>query len=88
MVDTSKYNKKQDRKNIVYPNISSCIAPVNHGPELPVFQPPTTSATLEISSEDYDSDFDVDIQSSSKDPHFSNQNELDDLKETWVLLRF
>ena len=31
------------------------------------------------SSEDDDADFEVDTQCSSKDPHFPNQNGLDDL---------
>ena len=77
MVDISKYKKKQDRKNIVCPNVPSSIVPVNHGPELPISQPQTTSATSEPLSDEYDADFDV--KPSSKDPHFPNQNELDDL---------
>ena len=79
MVDISKCKNKKDRKNIVYPSILSSIAPVNHGPELPIPQPPTTPAISETSSEDDDADFEVDTQSSSKDPHFQNQNELNDL---------
>ena len=84
MVDISTHKNTKDRKKIVYPSIPSSIAPVNHGPELPIPQPTTTHA---ISSEDDDVDFEVDTQSSSKDPHFPNQNELDDLLETWVLQR-
>ena len=73
-------NTKRKRSgNIVYPSISSSIAPVNHGPELPIPQPPTTPAVSKILSEDDDADFEVDTQSSSKDPHFPHQNELDDL---------
>ena len=79
IVDISKYKNKKDSKNIVYPSISLSIAPVNHGPELPIPQPPTTPAISETSLEDDDADFEVDTQSSSKDPHFPNQNELDDL---------
>ena len=41
--------------------------------------PPTTHAMSSTSSEDDDADFEVDTQCSSKDPHFPNQNELDDL---------
>ena len=81
MVDISKYKKTKDRKKIVYPSIPSSIAPVNHGPELPIPQPPTTHAISSTSSEDDDADFEVDTQCSSKDPHFPNQNELDDLRK-------
>ena len=81
MVNISTYKKTKDRKKIVYPSIPSFIAPVNHGPELPISQPPTTHATRIslTSSKDDDVDFEVDTQSSSKDLHFPNQNELDDL---------
>ena len=79
MVNISKYKKTKDRKKIVYPNIPSSIAPVNHGSELPIPQPPTTHAISPTSSEDGDADFEVDTQCSSKDPHFPNQNELYDL---------
>ena len=79
MVDISKYKKTKDRKKIVYPSIPSSIVPVNHGPELPISQPPTTHAISSTSSEDDDADFELDSQCSSKDPHFPNQNELDDL---------
>ena len=89
MVDISTYQKTKDRKKIVYPSIPSSIAPVNHGPELPISQPSATHAISLTSSEDDDVDFEVDTQSSSKDPHFPNQNELDDLtfnKSKWVFL--
>ena len=78
MADISKYKKTKDRKKIVYPSIPSSIAPVNHDLELPIPQPPTTYAISSTSSEDDDGDFEVDTQCSSKDPHFPNQNELDD----------
>ena len=79
MVDISKYKKTKGRKKIVYPSIPSSIVPVNHGPELPIPQPPTTHAISSNSLEDDNADFEVDNQCSSKDPHFPNQNELDDL---------
>ena len=79
MVDISTYKKTKDRKKIVYPSIPSSIAPVNHGPELPIPQPPKTHPISSTSSEDDNADFEVDTQCSSKDPHFPNQNELDDL---------
>ena len=62
MVNISKYKSKKDRKNIVYPSISSSIAPVNYGPELPIPQPPTTSAISKTSSEDNDADFPAFVQ--------------------------
>ena len=71
--------KTKDRKKIVYPSILSSIAPVNHGTELPIPQPPTTHAISSTSLEDDDADFEVDTQCAGKDPHFLNQNELDDL---------
>ena len=75
MVDISKYKKTKDRKKVVY----SSIAPVNHGAELPIPQPPTTHAISSTSSQDDDADFEVDTNCFSKDPHFPNQDELDDL---------
>ena len=79
MVDISKYKKTKDSKKIVYPSIPSSIAPVNHDAKLPIPQPPTTHAMLSISSEDDDADFEVDTNCSSRDPHFPNQDELDNL---------
>ena len=79
MVDISKYKKTKDRKKIIYPSIPSSIASVNHGPQLLIPQPPTTHAISSTSSEDDDADFGVDTQCSSKDPHFPNQKELDNL---------
>ena len=79
MVDIFKYKKTKDRKKIVRPSIPSSIASVNHGAELPIPQPPTTHAISSTSSEDDDADFEVDTNCSSKDPHFPNQDELDDL---------
>ena len=87
MVNISKYKKTKDSKKIVYPSIPSSIAPVNHGPELPIPQPPTTHATSSTTSKDDDTDFEVDTQCSSKDPHFPNQNELDDLTRDLGLTR-
>ena len=78
MVDISKYKKSKDRKKIVYPSIPSSIAPINYGAELPIPQPPTMH-TISTSSEDDDADFEVDTNCSSKDTHFSNQDESDDL---------
>ena len=79
MVDISKYKKTNDRKKIVYSNIPSSIAPVNHGPELPIPQPPTTHAISSTTTEDDNADFELNTQCSIKNPYFPNQNELDDL---------
>ena len=80
MVDISKYKKKtKGRKKVVYPSIPSSIAPVNHSPELPIPQPPTTHAMSSTSLEDDDAGFEVDTICSSKDPHFLHQDELNDL---------
>ena len=57
----------------------SSIALVNHGAELPIPQPPTTHAISSTSSEDGNADFEVDTSCSSKDPHFPNQDEVNDL---------
>ena len=46
---------------------------------MPIPQPPTTHAISSTSSEDDNADFEVDTNCFSKDPHFSNQDELDDL---------
>ena len=67
--------KIKDRKKIVYLSILSSIAPVNHCPELPISQPPTTHAVSSTSSEDDDAGFKVDTQCFSKDSHFPNENE-------------
>ena len=87
MVDISKCKKTKDRKKIVYISIPSSIAPVNHGPELPILPPPTTHAISSTSLEDDNADCEVDTQCSSKDPHFPNQNELDDLTKDLGLIK-
>ena len=87
MVDISKYKKTKDKKKIIYASIPSSIAPVNHGSELPIPQPSTTHAMSSALSEDDDADFEVDTQCSSKDPHFPNQNELEDLTTDLVLTK-
>ena len=46
---------------------------------MPIPQPPITYAISSPSSEDDDADFEVDTNCFSKDPHFTNQDELDDL---------
>ena len=61
MVDISKYKKTKDRKKIPHPNIPLSIAPVNHGPELPIPQPRTTHAISSTSSEDDDADIKIKV---------------------------
>ena len=80
MVDISKYKKTKDRKKIVYPSIPSSIAPVNHGAELFISQPPTTHAISSTSSKDDDADFEADTNCSSKDPHLSRDLGLTNLE--------
>ena len=77
VVDISKYKKTKDRKKIVYQSILSSIAPVNHGAELPIPQPPTTHATSSTLPEDDNADFEFDTNCSSKNSHFPIQDELD-----------
>ena len=73
MVVISKCKKTKNKKKIVYPSIPSSIAPINHGPELPIPQPSTTHAISSTSLEDDGADFEFDTQCSSKDSHFPNQ---------------
>ena len=80
MMDISKYKKTRDRKKIVYPNIPSSIAPVIHYPDM--LSPrlhPTTGAISSTLLEEDNIDCEVEIFSSSKAPHFSNQIELDNI---------
>ena len=79
MVDISEYKKSKDRKKTVYLSILSSNVPANHSPELPILQTPTTHAVSSTSLKDNDANFEIDTQCSSKDSHFPNQNELDDL---------
>ena len=88
MVDISKYKKTKDRKKIVYPSIPSSIAPLNHAPELPIPQLPTTHAISSTSSEDDDTDFEVDTQSvPAKILVFRIKMNWMISLETWVLQR-
>ena len=48
---------------------------------MPIPQPPTTYAISSTSSEDDDADVEVDTNCSSKDPHFPNQDKLDNLSK-------
>ena len=72
--------EEQRQKSIVYPNIPSSIAPVPHCEDLPIPEPPVleSSSSASISSEE-DTDADFDKAGTSKEPHFPNQQEMDDL---------
>lgn len=81
MVDISAYKKTTDRAKLTYPNIPSSIAPVPHSDELPVPIPPRSSAlpAEDKHSSGTDSDEFHPEQNLSDEPHFPNQDELDDL---------
>ena len=74
MVDVSHYRKSKDEKSIVYPSISSSIAPVPHCEDLPITEPPVLESfsSASISTEE-DTDVDFDKAGTSKEPHFPNQ---------------
>jgi len=72
--------KKQRQKSIVYPSIPSSIAPVPHCEDLPIPKPPTLESFSSASaSEEECKDADFDEASTSKEPRFPNQKEMDDL---------
>ena len=80
MVDVSHYRKSKDKRSIVYPNIPSSIAPVPHCEDSPIPEPPTLeppSCASTSSEEDTDTDFCE--ASTIEEPHFPNQQEMDDL---------
>ena len=80
MIDVSHYRKSKDKRSIVYPSIPSSIAPVPHCEDLPIPEPPTLelpSCASTSSEEDTDADFCE--ASTSEEPHFPNQQEMDDL---------
>ena len=80
VVDVSHYSKSKVKKSIVYPSIPSLIALVPHCKDLPIFKPPMleSSFSASISSEE-DTDADFDKAGASKELHFPNQQEMDDL---------
>ena len=70
------------RKNIAYPNLSSALRPIPHGPDVPVPSPPNTLDDIQLSSgsETYsndESDFCHDDE--SNEPQVFGQSELNDL---------
>ena len=85
MVDLFHYRKSKGRKSFVSPSIPSSIAPVPHCEDIPIPEPPVleSSSSASISSEDF-TDADFDTAGTSTEPHFPNQQGLDDLIRDFV----
>ena len=79
MVDVSHYRKSKDKKSIVYPSIPFSIAPVPHCEDLPIPKPPMLESLSSASASEEGRDADFDEASTSKEPHFPIQQEMDDL---------
>ena len=79
MVDVSQYRKSKDKKSIVYPSIPSSISPVPHCEDSPIPKPPMLESLSSASASEESRDADFDEASTSKEPHFPNQQEMDDL---------
>ena len=69
----------KDKKSIVYPSIPSSIAPVPHCEDLPIPKPPMLESLSSASASEEGRDADFDKASTSKEPQFSNQQEMDNL---------
>ena len=78
MVDTSKYKRQRTGKNCLskYSFIYCACQP---WPRTAYSSTSNNTCHNTTSLEDDNADFEVDTKCSSKDPHFPNQNELDDL---------
>lgn len=85
MVDPSKRRTGKKAPAVIYPNIPSSIAPVPHGPELPVPNPPQGNETGDDSnSSESEEDFEEPNDSAEggtnkKKPYYPNQKDLNDL---------
>jgi hypothetical protein len=83
MVDISRFKKTKNRHDITYPDIPSSIAPVPHTEELSVPRPPAKDLESESEGEHFESETEESyvghIDEEKKQPHFPNQQELDDL---------
>lgn len=89
MVDISKFTRTKRRLKVKYPDIPSSTAPIAHSDTLPVPQVPDKTIGDVLSNEyrdeyvpDEDDDEDDDGDSYIADvtePHFPNQNEVNDL---------
>ena len=72
--------EKAKKKSVVYPSIPSSIAPVPHCEDLPIPKPPMLESLSSASaSEEEGRDADFHEASTSKEPHFPYQQEMDDL---------
>ena len=80
ILNVSHYRKSKDKTSIVYPSIPSSIASVPHSEGLPIPEPPVLESfsSTRISSEE-DTDANFDKAGTSKEQHFPNQQEMDDL---------
>ena len=78
MVNISRYKKITDRSKLTYPDIPSSIAPVPHNDQLPVPIPSTSLSHLSDKGSSTDESEEW-CPSLSKQPHFPNQSEMDDL---------
>jgi len=78
-IDVSGYNSK-NKKVIVYPDCTSADRPVEHGPELPVPEPPQfIDEVLQSSPEIYESDDEFQCSPDNTKPQLFTQAELNDL---------
>ena len=84
MVDISRFKKTKNRRDIVYPSIPSSIASVPHSSELPIPKPPANTSQedldlLEELGNDSDNEYTASDSDTKDEPHFPNQEELNDL---------
>lgn len=81
MVDIAKFRKTTHRNDIDYPNIPSSMAPVSHCKDPPVPKPPEQQASRSgspMSAIESDDDY-FQGEAQNHEPHFPNQEEVDDL---------
>ena len=87
MVDVSHYRKSKGKKSIVYPSIPSSIAPVPHCEDLPIPKPRMLESLSSASASEEGKNADFDEARTSKEPHFPNQQEMDDLIQSMGLTK-
>ena len=78
MVDISRYKKITDRSKLTYPDFPSSIAPVPYNDQQPIPIPSTSSSHMSDKSNSADKSEEW-CPLHSKQPHFPNQIEVDDL---------
>ena len=71
--------RAKTKKSMVYLSIPSSIAPVPHCENLPIPNPSVLELAFSAVSSEENTDADFDKAGTSKEPHFSNQHEMDDL---------